>query len=358
VKINIRIYFTFLLIVVSSLARSEESAYSASATIACLRDSKPLKIQSPDGVKAIVVTETYEGASKQISLEISGKEHVVDRIAWPCPEILWSPDSKAFFINYSDGGSVGNYHVRVYKVEETASEPSEPIKEVRKDFLKNYPKCYAPEEPNYAGLQWVHDSNRLLIAAEVLPHSTCDMMGTFSIYEIDASDANIKEKYSQLESKSKFRPLLGRELLNADDECFTKPHSCEIPDLHGKQREVAIDAKCFRYDQKSVTLTGVVVIETFYGPPNYGENPDTDAKEKQAILKLDVPMCVNKSSRSPIEEAEHNQNDVTLVPMSEVNFGQFANKHVQIIGKLYHAKTSHHHTPVLLSVWDQPILLK
>jgi hypothetical protein len=128
--------------------------------------------------------------------------------------------------------------------------------------------------------------------------------------------------------------------------------------LHGKQREVAIDAKCFQYEQKGVTLTGTVAIETFFGPPNYGEDPDTDAKEKQAILKLDTPICVNEDLGPPIEDAEKNQIEVTLVPVGKINFGQFANKHIQVTGSMYHAITSHHHTPVLLSVWDQPILLK
>lgn len=102
------------------------------------------------------------------------------------------------------------------------------------DFLKHYPKCFDPEIPNLAGISWINGSKNLLIAAQILPHSNCDMMGTYSVYEIQLPSGKIIKKYTQLEAKKRFWNLLGPELRNADDECFTKPGSCQIPMLHGK----------------------------------------------------------------------------------------------------------------------------
>src|SRR5258705_13599459 len=45
--------------------------------------------------------------------------------------------------------------------------------------------------------------------------------------------------------------------------------------------------KPLRYELDKVTLVGTIVSRTFYGPPNYGEDPKIDSKERQYILLLD-----------------------------------------------------------------------
>jgi hypothetical protein len=60
---------------------------------------------------------------------------------------------------------------------------------------------------------------------------------------------------------------------------------------------------CLHYGGDPVTLTGKVKVQTFYGPPNYGENPDTDSRETQLILVLAEPICV-EANPSNYEEAE------------------------------------------------------
>ena len=188
---------------------------------------------SPDGLKTIVMKDRPK-AQPEISVRIGQKEFPVKFSPWPCPEFQWAPDSKAFFLTYSDGGAVGNYEVMVYYPSDEGVETIEPTSAVEKDFLAYYPKCAEPETPNLGGVAWVKDSRRLLVAAQVLPHSNCDMMGTFSLYEIEVPSGKIIKKYDQLRAKSLFGELLGTELRNADDDCFIKPGSCEIPMLHGK----------------------------------------------------------------------------------------------------------------------------
>src|SRR3989338_2775801 len=39
-----------------------------------------------------------------------------------------------------------------------------------------------------------------------------------------------------------------------------------------------------------VELTGRVVSQEQYGPPNYGENPETDAKVRILVLRLSAPI--------------------------------------------------------------------
>lgn len=112
-------------------------------------------------------------------------------------------------------------------------------------------------------------------------------------------------------------------------------------------------APCFKYDTETVVLKGRVRLETFYGPPNYGENPATDSREQQAILYLKLHLCTQESDDDP---AEVRQRRVTLVPHGGLSLKAFADKEVAVKGKLFHATTGHHHTPVLISLEQAPTI--
>lgn len=110
---------------------------------------------------------------------------------------------------------------------------------------------------------------------------------------------------------------------------------------------LAIAADCLRYDHPSTTLTGIVTQQTFFGPPNFGETPEIDRRETQAVLMLAAPICVEANNE---EDAERNQLQVTLVPRIKISLNAFDGKHVTVTGKLFHAHTGHHHTPLLLEM--------
>jgi hypothetical protein len=106
---------------------------------------------------------------------------------------------------------------------------------------------------------------------------------------------------------------------------------------------------CLHYAGDPVTLSGKVTERTFFGPPNYGENPKTDSREPQWVLLLEKPICVDENP-SDYEEAEQNQLVVTLVPLHNTNIKKHLGKKVSVQGTLFHAQTGHHHTPVLIEV--------
>jgi hypothetical protein len=106
---------------------------------------------------------------------------------------------------------------------------------------------------------------------------------------------------------------------------------------------------CLHYGGGPVTLTGKVEFKIFYGPPNYGENPETDSRETQAILLLSEPICVHANPGNT-EESEQNQTEVTLVPYNNENLEDYMEKEIIVQGTLYHAHTGHHHTPVLMEI--------
>ena len=111
----------------------------------------------------------------------------------------------------------------------------------------------------------------------------------------------------------------------------------------------SLAASCLHYDGEPLTLTGTMSLQTFYGPPNYGESPDTDSRETQAILVLSKPICVD-AQPNDWDAAEKGQLRVTLVPPAGVDFRRYKGKKVTLSGTLFHAQTGHHRTPVLMQV--------
>jgi uncharacterized protein DUF4431 len=106
------------------------------------------------------------------------------------------------------------------------------------------------------------------------------------------------------------------------------------------------------YEPEKVTLTGRLVYRTFYGPPNYGENPKTDSRETQPILILDSMVDVIASASDPTDEAERLVKRITLVihDFKANPVRPLLGKRVRVEGTLFHANTGHHHTKVLLEV--------
>ena len=217
--------------------------FSAAALNVCRGDATvppDLIVRSPDGKKNITVGTT-ENDAQAFAVDEAGKRFPIPTEAWPCPEVGWSSASNRVFLNYSDGGAVGTYHIAVYQLARGKLENIPLTSMVSRDFLSRYPKCFSPEEPNTMGIAWSRDADRLLVAAQVLPHGNCDNMGTFMLYEVAVPSGEIIRRFSQIEAKASFRKLLGPELLAADDQCFSRPGSCAIPTLHesaGRRNEL------------------------------------------------------------------------------------------------------------------------
>lgn len=104
------------------------------------------------------------------------------------------------------------------------------------------------------------------------------------------------------------------------------------------------------YEPAVVELEGKLSIKTFFGPPNFGENPETDSKERSWILSLDKPINVqSKDETDPVlGPSVENVRELQLVlhePRREL-----IGKKVRVKGTLFHAHTGHHHTDVLMDV--------
>jgi len=113
------------------------------------------------------------------------------------------------------------------------------------------------------------------------------------------------------------------------------------------------DLKGYHFEPNVSIIEGKLIKRMYYGPPNYGENPDTDAKQYPFILLLDDPIDV-----IALEDDIHNSDklevtEIQVVPKNKEEtelVEQYINKRITIQGTLFEAIFGGHHTDVLIYV--------
>ena len=125
--------------------------------------------------------------------------------------------------------------------------------------------------------------------------------------------------------------------------------------LHGsakKKLEAQENQKkeCVDYWPVVVELKGKLSIRTFFGPPNFGENPKADSKERSWILSLDKSINVRAKTEadSILGPSVEDVRELQLV-LPKPN-RELIGKKVIVKGTIFHAHTGHHHTDVLMDV--------
>lgn len=105
-------------------------------------------------------------------------------------------------------------------------------------------------------------------------------------------------------------------------------------------------AACMKEGDK-VTLTGVIKKELFYGPPNFGEDKQTDEKLLYWILYPDTPLtCV-----ADVDDTADRWNKQIQLIISHDDYQtkkSLLNTRVSVTGEIMLAQTGYHVTPVLL----------
>lgn len=112
----------------------------------------------------------------------------------------------------------------------------------------------------------------------------------------------------------------------------------------------AIAGEPLHYEPAVVSLSGILVIEDHYGPPNYGENPDTDEIDKVRILKLDTPVDVVGDPNADNFNSELETGVQKMQLVSSLKLIDLEGQHVTVEGTLYHQFNAHHVTKVLITV--------
>ena len=116
---------------------------------------------------------------------------------------------------------------------------------------------------------------------------------------------------------------------------------------------LSASAASLQYEPAVVELRGIVALEQHFGPPCYGESPQTDSVELIAVILLDEPVSV-EGDADPQSLNGTSYTDVRKLQLvrgySDLPFSPYAGKHVVVSGTLYEGFTGHHHTDVLIRV--------
>lgn len=117
-------------------------------------------------------------------------------------EVVWSPDGRAFAFNYSDGGAIGGFHVRVFLVNgDTVKDASAAIEPAVNGFKSRH-SCKTRGN-NVTALKWLDDS-RLMLMTEVYPTGDCGQdLGHAEAYIVAVPSGKI-EQHLTLEQLKRF----------------------------------------------------------------------------------------------------------------------------------------------------------
>lgn len=122
--------------------------------------------------------------------------------------------------------------------------------------------------------------------------------------------------------------------------------------LLDSDEEVKTELGDYYFEPSISTIEGTLITRMHYGPPNYGENPDTDEKLYPFILELDEAINiialeddVNNSDKFGVTEI---QLAATKEQIEELK--EYKNKRIKIQGTLFEALVGRHFTDVLIDV--------
>lgn len=115
---------------------------------------------------------------------------------------------------------------------------------------------------------------------------------------------------------------------------------------------VAAQKRWLSYEPEVMELDGRLVIESKYGPPNFGEQPNTDEKVRVPVLVLrDRANMLPDSGDDPNSKSVYDIRQIQLVFSSnDTAHKALIGKQVVVTGTLFHAHTGHHYTDVVMNV--------
>jgi hypothetical protein len=104
-----------------------------------------------------------------------------------------------------------------------------------------------------------------------------------------------------------------------------------------------------------LAVQGILQIGEFFGPPNYGEQPESDRVERSYFLQLPAPLATQVQSVAAlarITEASRSSYflQVVLPERERSQAKALIGKRVRVWGTLTESLTAHHRTPVLVEV--------
>lgn len=196
------------------------AAFSQQATAVWMANERRpvVRAVAPDGESQVVFALKSRGARDraedpfQAEFLLYGRCYRTDIGSLTAAEVLWSPDSKAFALTYSDGDVVGNYHLVIYWATPSGFRIQDLTPALHKRARRWRKVCDGDDPTNVGAICWRRDYQRIVIGAEVPNHSVCPDMGSFRAYEVELPSSRIVQEWPESAARRLFAGALGTEL--------------------------------------------------------------------------------------------------------------------------------------------------
>jgi hypothetical protein len=175
------------------------SSFACNSSLFSLEDfDERTSADSPDGKKSVQLTE--DGKFRVVSGSAVVAEFGLPEILSSI-EIGWSPDSKQFFVSYSDGGATGGYHVHMYRLNgSTLTESKVPTLVAERFKAKHW--CESRGN-NLFFLAWTSNSKIAFLVPEVYPTSDCgEELGLYRGYAVDTTSATVLRVFDERQTQA------------------------------------------------------------------------------------------------------------------------------------------------------------
>jgi hypothetical protein len=121
------------------------------------------------------------------------------------------------------------------------------------------------------------------------------------------------------------------------------------------QPRSAPQGQALDYEPAVVVLRGRLQATERFGPPNYGEDPRTDARQRILLVRLPEQVVVRADTADPVNNetvAGVREVQLLLSPEAVAQYVGLLGREVIVQGTLSRAVTGHHYTPVVMTIRD------
>ena len=186
----------------------------------CKSGCQPVTVTAPDK-KAAVEVLYQDGAYLRVTQPGQPAREIHDLFSSPHNDLLWAPDSKAFFVDAGEGMTSPSF-VQVYLLDDPQLRPVDITHLVEQDMIKSFPPCQAlfldqstcrkiEAHPDYnmTAITWLQDSSAIVVLAQVPCTSnfggiSCQSMG----YEVEVPSGKILKQLQPAEFKKQYQKFM------------------------------------------------------------------------------------------------------------------------------------------------------
>ena len=187
----------------------------------CASGCQPVRVIAPDKATAAEVLYHEGGAYLRVTQSGQPAREIHDVFSSPHNDLLWSPDSKGFFVDAGEGMTSPSF-VQVYLLDDPQLRPVDVTHLVERDMVKTFPPCQAlfldeatchkiEAHPDYnmTAITWTEDSSAIVVLAQVPCTSnfggiSCQSMG----YEVEVPSGKILKQLQPAEFRKAYQKFM------------------------------------------------------------------------------------------------------------------------------------------------------